>query len=81
MDSRPILHALVAWYSPAFGVLGDPTLWPKVMPLEDAVDYARAGAVVLVDPQDERDLAMHERLLRAVAPRRRKWFEVEESEI
>ena len=76
VDERPHLHGLVAWWSPAFGVLGNPMIWPKVMPLEDAVDYARAGAIVLVDPQDERDLAMHERLIRSIARQRAtKWSE------
>ena len=75
-DDRPRLHALVAWFSPTFGVLGDPLVWPNVMPLEDAVDYALAGAVVLVDPQDEQDLAMYERLVRAMGGRpRRTWLQ------
>lgn len=73
-DETPHLHALVAWFSPAFGILGDPLVWPKVMPLEEAVDFATAGAVVLVDPADEYDLAMYENRQRAVrdmAARRR----------
>ena len=71
-ESKPHLHALVAFYCPAVGLLTE----PKVMPLEDAVDYARFGFTVLVDPADERDLAMWERLQRAVAtPNPKRWFE------
>lgn len=61
-DAKPHLHALVAWFSPAFGLIGE----PKVMPLEDAINYARVGFVFLVDPADERDLAMYENRERAV---------------
>ena len=69
-DDRPHLHCLVAYVSPVFGLVSE----PRVMPLEDAVDYAHAGFAVLVDPQDERDLAMYERLERA-APRKSKvWY-------
>lgn len=75
-DERPVLHALVCYWSDVFGIIGDAHDWPKVMPLEDAIDYARAGFAVLVDPQDERDLAMHERLERAVEQQRsKKWYE------
>ncbi len=69
-ESRPHLHALVAFFCAPFGLMSE----PKVMPLEDAVDYARFGFVVLVDPQDERDLAMWEILERSSKPRT-KWFE------
>ena len=74
-DERPHLHALVAWFSPTFGVLGDPLIWPKIMPLEDAVDYARAGAVVLVDPADECDLAIYECWRRALHGPKRRWYD------
>lgn len=69
-DDRPTLHALVAYFSPAFGLLSE----PRVMPLEEAVDYAKAGFAVLVDPADEWDLALYERLQRAIAPKK-KWYE------
>ena len=69
-ESKPHLHALVAFWCAPFGLMDD----PRVMPLEDAADYARFGWAVLVDPQDERDLAMWERLERASAPKRR-WFD------
>lgn len=57
---RPILHALVGFYCPPFGLIRRPLL----VPLEDAVDYKRFGYIVLVDPADERELAGYERLLR-----------------
>ena len=62
---RPKLHGLVCYFSPVFGCV----TVPQVMPLELAVDYQRAGFAVLVDPADERDLAMYERLERAIAAR------------
>lgn len=62
IDDRPHLHCLVGFMSPAFGLIGE----PKVMPLEDAIDYARFGFTILVDPADERDLAMYENRQRAV---------------
>lgn len=73
-ESRPHLHALVAFYSPPFGFLSE----PRVMPLEDAADYARFGFIVLVDPADERELAMWEILDRSLKPpSTRKWFEAD----
>ena len=79
---RPPIRCLVCWFSPVFGVIGgrdvsdaipDASVWPKVVSLEEAADLARAGFSVLVDPQDERDLAMYERFMRScVSP---KWFE------
>lgn len=68
---RPVLHALVCYFCEPFGCVTE----PRVMPLEEALDYVRFGFAVLVDPEDERDLAMHERLLRAVQKPRPKWFE------
>lgn len=71
-EARPQLHALVGYFCPVFGLLTE----PKILPLEDAVDYARFGFCVLVDPQDERDLAMYERLQRACNVRpAKKWYE------
>ena len=68
--ARPILHALVCYFSPAFGCVSE----PRVMPLEEAIDFQRVGFAVLMDPEDERDLAMHERLERAQRqPRRGLW--------
>lgn len=69
-EERPKLRALVAYFCAPFGLL----TVPKLMPLEDAVDHAKYGAVVLVDPQDERDLAMWERLQRSLQPKRKPWF-------
>lgn len=71
-DDRPTIRALVGWWSPAFGILGDPLLWPRVMSLEDAADYARAGATVMLDPFDLEDFATWERMQRMLeTPRKR----------
>ena len=76
---RPVIRCLVCWFSPVFGVIDvsdaipDERAWPKVVSLEEAADLARAGFSVLVDPQDERDLAMYERFMRSCASP--KWFE------
>lgn len=71
-EGRPHLHALVAFYVEPFGFITEPTM----MPLEDAADYARFGWTVLVDPADERDLAMWERLERACQTKPvRRWYE------
>ena len=69
---RPHLHALVGYWSDVFGLCSE----PRVMPLEDAVDFARIkGFVIFVDPADERELAAHERLERMLsAKRNRKWL-------
>ena len=67
MGDKPILHALVAYFSPAFGLVSD----PRVMPLEEAVDFQRAGFVVLVDPGDESDLVRWEQIQRSLQPKRR----------
>lgn len=52
-------------------------LWtdPAIVNLELAAELNARGYMVLVDPADERDLAMWERLQRAVQPPKRKWFE------
>jgi hypothetical protein len=42
--------------------------------LDLAAELAAKGYAVLVDPQDERDLAMWERLNR-IAPPKRRWFD------
>lgn len=43
--------------------------------LEVAAELSAKGYIVLIDPQDERDLAMHERLERAMAQEpKRKWY-------
>lgn len=86
-DERPKIRALVACFSPVFGVVGhgpvaltdsvpEAHVWPKLIPLEEAVDYMQGGFAVLIDPQDERDLAMHERLERAMAEKPKyHWYE------
>lgn len=66
----PHLHALVAYFSPAFGLCSQ----PRVMPLEDAVDFQKAGFVVLVDPGDEEDLVRWEQIQRSRTPKRR-WLD------
>ena len=70
MSDRPHLHALVAFFSPVFGLVSD----PRVMPLEDAVDYQTAGFIVLVDPQDQEDLARWEQVQRSLTMRARSWL-------
>ncbi len=83
-SERPVVHALVCCFSPAFGIVGkrgldpdgppDARSWPKLVTLEEAVNYALAGFAVLVDPQDQEDLQRHEQYLRSIAPKR-KWFD------
>lgn len=70
VSDKPVLHALVAYFSPAFGLVSD----PRIMPLEDAVDFQRAGFVVFVDPSDEADLARWEQIQRSLTPKRRSWL-------
>lgn len=71
-EGRPEIHALVGFYCEPYGLITK----PRWMSLEEAVDFSRFGFVVLVDPQDERDLAMYERLERATAPQpKTKWFD------
>lgn len=73
-DERPVLRALVSYpINPL-----EPERWTDAafVSLELAVELQTKGYIVLVDPQDERDLAMYERLVRAVEQqRKRKWFE------
>lgn len=73
MDARPIIHALICY--PAGP---DPEQWTSsaVVSLEVAAEMNEKGYLVLVDPQDERDLVMWERLVRSVEQQRaKKWFE------
>lgn len=65
MGGKPILHALVGYFCPPFGLVSE----PRVMPLEDAVDFHDWGFWVLVDPADERDLATWERAQRWLGKR------------
>lgn len=72
-DDRPILHALVAYVSPAFGLVSQ----PRMMPLDEAVDYARFGFTVIVDPQDQSDLQRWEQVQRShltQSSRVRRWL-------
>jgi hypothetical protein len=73
VDDRPVLHCLVAFVSPAFGLCSE----PRVMPLEDAADYARFGFSVIVDPQDQSDLQRWEQIQRSLVQqsRRRTWLQ------
>ena len=68
---RPGIRALVS-----YPMTPDPVMWTDagVVSLELAAELQTRGYMVLVDPADERDLAMWERLQRA-APPKRKWFE------
>lgn len=68
-DERPKIRALVA-HSTTDGLFTE----PRVVSLEQAVDYARYGFVVLIDPADECDLATWERHQRSGGV---KWFERE----
>lgn len=70
MDSRPILHCLVAFVSPVFGLCSQ----PRMMALEDAEDFARFGFSVMVDPQDASDLARWEQVQRSLQMPRRRWL-------
>lgn len=73
MDGRPTIHALIC-----YPVGTEPERWTDsfVVSLELAAELQAKGYVVLVDPQDERDLVMWERLVRSVEQqRKKKWFE------
>ena len=63
IDRRPAIRCLVC-----FPIEADPDWWTEsaIVSLELAAELQTKGYVVLVDPQDERDLAMYERLVRAV---------------
>ena len=54
---RPRLHALVGWYVEPLGLVGN----GQYVLLEEALDYKKLGAFVLVDPGDEIDVATYER--------------------
>ena len=62
---KPIIRALV-------GIMGPAGLaWWKLVTLEEAARYHELGAMVLVDPDDEMELATWERSQRfAALPRR-----------
>ena len=71
---RPILRCLVA-----FAVEPNPDWYTDaaVVSLELAAELKERGWMVLLDPQDERDLAMYERFERATKTTpKKKWFEV-----
>lgn len=73
MDDRPTIRALVC-----YPVGPEPEDWTDsaVVSLEVAAELSIKGYCVLVDPQDERDLVMWERLKRSVERQRKaKWFE------
>jgi len=70
VSDKPILHALVAYFSPVFGLVSD----PRIMPLEEAVDYQRVGYVVFVDPGDEEDLVRWEQVERSRTVKKRGWL-------
>ena len=73
-DERPAIRALVSYPIQPW----EPERWTDaaVVSLEIAAELQTKGYMVLVDPQDERDLAMYERLIRSVERQRnKKWFE------
>ena len=70
---RPVIRCLVS-----FPVEPHPEWYtePALVCLDVAAELQTRGYMVLVDPSDERDLAMYERLERAVNQQRSKrWFE------
>jgi hypothetical protein len=71
MSDKPVLHCLVGFLSPLFGLVNQ----PRVMTLEEAVEYARYGFYVMVDPFDASDLARWEQIERSKVTRRR-WLDV-----
>lgn len=70
---RPAIRALVC-----YPIGAEPERWSGAafVSLALAAELSEKGFVVLIDPQDERDLAMHERLERALSREPpRKWYE------
>lgn len=67
---RPVIRCLVAigWRDDLWGE-------PFVVTLETAAELKHRGDLILVDPQDERDLAMWEIAQRALHHPKKKWFE------
>jgi hypothetical protein len=61
---------LVGYFSPVFGLCNT----PRMMPLEEAVEYQRLGFVVFVDPQDEAELVRWEQIQRSLTTRARGWL-------
>ena len=70
MNDRPVPHALVGYFFAPFGLCSE----PRIMPLDEAVEYARVGYVVFVDPSDEQDLARWEQMQRSLTTRARSWL-------
>ena len=69
---RPVVRCVVSY--PILGAEPDPWSEPAIVSLETAAELSARGYVVIVDYQDQRDLAMWERLQNASKPRK-KWFE------
>ena len=67
VHEKPVIRALVGIFGPT-GLA-----WWKLVTLEEAARYHELGVMVLVDPQDEADVATWERYQRLVAswPQRR----------
>lgn len=71
-EERPVLFCFVS-----YPIEPDPDWWtePALVPLTSAEELKQRGWIVVgPDPQDERDLAMYERLQRA-CPKKKAWFE------
>lgn len=78
MSDRPVVLALVGYFSPVFGLIGKRSpegrlddippddVWPQLVTLEEAADFKRGGFDVVVDPQSEAELATWEREQRAM---------------
>lgn len=71
VSDRPVLNCLVGFISPVFGLVNQ----PRLMTLEDSLEYARLGFSVIVDPFDASDLARWEQIERSKTTRRR-WLDV-----
>lgn len=69
--ARPAVHVLVGWLEDHMGLISQ----PKAMLLEEAVEYARLGFVVMRDPFDLDDLTRYEQIERSRIQSKSKWFE------
>jgi hypothetical protein len=70
VSDKPVLRCLVGFISP-FGIVTQ----PRLRSLEEAVDYARYGFYVMVDPFDMSDLTRWEQVERSKTKPRR-WLDV-----
>lgn len=71
MSDKPVFHVFVGYLCPPYGLIGQ----TKVMPLDEAVEYAALGFTVIRDPFAASDLARWEQLQRVYAKPRRSWLD------